>query len=358
MKSNFTKLVLGAITAASIAMSGSAQAQKANWSMATPWGGGVFLEEAKRYTNMVEKLTDGRVKITVFPAGTLGKALKVTDSVKAGVAQAGHNWMGYDWGIDKTTVIFGGYVGGLTEEEYFLWLYRAGGAELWQKYRMEKFGVVSIPCGIFPAEVFLHSKKKVTNLAEYKGIKQRTAGAWAEVGGQLGATTVILPGAEVYAALERGVIDATEWSGPSANEPVGFHKIAKYIIFPGVHQPGATQECEFNKAAWNKISPKDRELITIAGRFQTFDSWTGHAYKDLGAYRRFEKSGNTMLRLEQSFIDTAQKVGNEWADKVAASNPTFKEVLNHQRKFQMEMTDYPKMRTAPGARTAIGKILK
>ena len=358
MKSNFTKLVLGAITAASIAMSGSAQAQKANWSMATPWGGGVFLEEAKRYTNMVEKLTDGRVKITVFPAGTLGKALKVTDSVKAGVAQAGHNWMGYDWGIDKTTVIFGGYVGGLTEEEYFLWLYRAGGAELWQKYRMEKFGVVSIPCGIFPAEVFLHSKKKVTNLAEYKGIKQRTAGAWAEVGGQLGATTVILPGAEVYAALERGVIDATEWSGPSANEPVGFHKIAKYIIFPGVHQPGAAQECEFNKAAWNKISPKDRELITIAGRLKTFDSWTGHAYKDLGAYRRFEKSGNTMLRLEQSFIDTAQKVGNEWADKVAASNPTFKEVLNHQRKFQMEMTDYPKMRTAPGARTAIGKILK
>lgn len=316
--------MIGAVAATGVAaVATAAHAQKATWSMATPWGGGVFLEEAKNYAKLVNEATEGRVTINVFPAGTLGKALKVTDSVKSGVAQAGHNWMGYDWGIDKTTVIFGGYVGGLNEEEYFLWLYRAGGAELWEKYRMEKFGVVSMPCGIFPAEVFLHSKKKVTNLADYKGIKQRTAGAWAEVGGSLGATTVILPGAEVYAALERGVIDATEWSGPSANEPVGFHKIAKYIIFPGIHQPGATQECEFNKAAWDKISERDQKAIRNVSRLHTFDSWTGHAYKDLFAYKRFEKSGNTMLRLEQSFIDTAQKAGNEWADKVAAENATF-----------------------------------
>ena len=223
---------------------------------------------------------------------------------------------------------------------------------------MESFGVVSIPCGIFPAEIFLHSKKKVTNLAEYKGIKQRTAGAWAEVGGSLGATTVILPGAEVYAALERGVIDATEWSSPSVNEPVGFHKIAKYIVFPGVHQPGATQECEFNKAAWGKISPRDQKLIELAGRLRTYDSWANTAYNDLGAYRRMEKGCNTMLRLDDEFINTAQKAGNDWADKVAATNPKFKEILNHQRQFQMDMSVYSKMRTAPGARTAIGAILK
>ena len=82
-------LVVGAVAAAGIAVtSGAVHAQKANWSMATPWGGGVFLEEAKRFTDMVKEFTDGRVNITVFPAGTLGKALKVTDSVKSGVAQA------------------------------------------------------------------------------------------------------------------------------------------------------------------------------------------------------------------------------------------------------------------------------
>jgi TRAP-type mannitol/chloroaromatic compound transport system substrate-binding protein len=358
MKSTFKTLATGAAVGAGMMLAaGSAHAQ-AKWSMAAPWGGGAFLEDAKKFAASVKDMTEGRVDITVFPAGTLGKALKVTDSVKSGVAQAGHNWMGYDWGIDKTTVIFGGYAGGLTEEEFMLWLYEAGGAKLWAEYRMEKFGVVSMPCGVFPSEVFLHSKKKVTNLADYKGLKQRTAGAWAEIGGNLGATTVILPGAEVYAALERGVIDATEWSSPSVNEPVGFHKIAKYIIFPGIHQPAAVQECEFNKAAWGKISKRDQHLITTTARLATFDRWRYHAYRDLAAYKRFEKSGNTMLRLEPEFIKAAQAAANEWADKQVAGNAWFKKMLNHQRKFKQEMAVYSKMRAAPGTHRAIGKVLK
>lgn len=356
MKSNFKKLAVSALLGASLAVSGGV-AKAVDWSMAAPWGGGAFLEDAKTFAATVKLLTEGRVNITVFPAGTLGKALKVTDTVRSGVAEAGHNWMGYDWGIDKTTVIFAGYAGGLTEEEFMLWLYEAGAAELWEEYRMEKFGVVSIPCGIYPAEVFLHSKRKVTNLADYEGLKQRTAGAWAEIGGTLGASTIILPGAEVFAALERGVIDATEWSSPSVNDPVGFHKIAKYIIFPGIHQPAAVQECAFNKKAWDAISARDRQLIRIAGRLSTFDHWRNHAYKDLGAYRRFEKSGNTMLRLEPEFIKTAQAAANDWADKQAEGNPWFKKMLNHQRQFQMDMQDYPKMRDGPGTRQAIGKIL-
>ena len=147
--------------------------------------------------------------------------------------------------------------GGLNPEELMIWLYQAGGAELWFEYRMDQFGVASIPCGIFPTEIFLHSKKRIQTLEDFKGVKLRTAGAWAEIAGGLGASTVILPGAEVYPALERGVIDATEWSSPSVNVPSGFHKIAKYVIMPGVHQPGATQECVFNLDAWNRISEGD-----------------------------------------------------------------------------------------------------
>ena len=77
----------------------------------------------------------------------------------------------------------------------------------------------------------------------------RTAGAWAEIAGRLGASTVSLPGSEVYSALERGVIDATEWSSPSVNLPSGFHKIAEYIIFPGFHSPGGMMECPINLKA-------------------------------------------------------------------------------------------------------------
>ena len=224
--------------------------------MATPWGGGVLLEEMKQFAAKIKDATEGHVNITVFPAGTFGKALKVTDSVKSGVAQVGHNWMGYDWGIDKTTVIFGGYVGGLNEEEFSFGfakrVVRSSGRIGWNDSALYQCHVV------FSQRKFSPPKKKVTNLEEYKGIKQRTAGAWAEVGGSLGATTVILPGSEVYPALERGVIDATEWSSPSINEPVGFHKIAKYIIFP-VSISLAQLECEFNKKAWDSL--EERETV-------------------------------------------------------------------------------------------------
>ena len=116
MKSKLKNLAISAAVGTSLVAAGGA-AKAVEWSMAAPWSGGAFLEDAKEFAEMVKFMTEGRVNITVFPAGTLGKALKVTETVKSGVAEAGHNWMGYDWGIDKTTVIFGGYVGGLNEEE-------------------------------------------------------------------------------------------------------------------------------------------------------------------------------------------------------------------------------------------------
>ena len=177
---------------------------------------------------------------------------------------------------------------------------------------MDQFGVASIPCGIFPTEIFLHSKKRIQTLEDFKGVKLRTAGAWAEIAGGLGASTVILPGAEVYPALERGVIDATEWSSPSVNVPSGFHKIAKYVIMPGVHQPGATQECVFNVDAWNRISEGDRELLKLAGKLGVLDSWARYAYKDIAALKEFDKAGNELVLLDDEFVSTA----NEAAQRV------------------------------------------
>ena len=131
--------------------------------------------------------------------------------------------MGYDW-HDKTTVIFGGYVGGLNEEEFSFGFTKLVAQKLWEEYRMQMIRRCINAMAFFPAEIFLHSKKKVTNLEEYKGISNARRAHGREVGGSLGATTVILPGSEVYPALERGVIDATEWSSPSMNEPVGATK--------------------------------------------------------------------------------------------------------------------------------------
>ena len=337
-----TKLKTAISAAFGVALAASASNVTAaqQWSMATSWGGGPFLEEdAKGFARLVEQLTAGRIKIQVFPGGTLGKALKVSDTVKSNVAQVGHSWMGYDWGIDKATVVFSGMAGGLNPEELMLWLYQGGGAELTHQYRMEKFGVASVTCGVFPTEIFLHSKKKIQTVADFQGLKMRTAGAWAEIAGSMGASTIILPGAEVYPALERGVIDATEWSSPSVNLPSGFHKIAKYIITPGVHQPGAVQECVVNKEVWEGLSEGDRELIKLAGRLNTLDSWGRYAYRDIAALAEMRKAGNEFVQLSPEFIKAAAEASAKWSDAQAADNEWFKKALDHRRAFQKSMEE-------------------
>ncbi len=334
------KWAIASALAAALVAAPLAGTAEENWSMATAWGGGPFLEkDAKGWATLVEKLTEGRIKIQVFPGGTLGKPLKVTDTVKSNVAQVGHTWMGYDWGVDKTTVIFAGMAGGLQPEEMIMWLYEAGGADLQFEYRKEVFGVASIPCGIFPTEIFLHSKKRIETLEDFQGLKMRTAGAWAEIAGNLGASTVILPGAEVYPALERGVIDATEWSSPSVNLPSGFHKIAKYIIMPGVHQPSAVEECIINMDAWNRISEGDRELLKLAGKLTVLDTWMNYAYNDMAALDEMRANGNEFVKLSPEFIKAANAAAAKWSDEQAAQSAWFKRALDHRRAYQKQVQE-------------------
>jgi TRAP-type mannitol/chloroaromatic compound transport system substrate-binding protein len=257
MKKQFIALLGGAAMIASLPL--ASQQDEKKLSMATAWGGGPLLEmSAKGWAERVEFGTNGAIKVEVFPGGTLGKALKVTNAVRNGVADVGHNWAGYDWGIDRTAVLFGGYAGSPPIDVFMLWYTKGGGSELLMEWRMEKFGVASFICGSVTREIFMHSHKKVQTLDDFKGMKIRTSGAWAEIAQSLGASTVILSGSEVYPALERKVVDGIEWGTPWMNKSGGFYKAAEYIIVPGIHQPAAFQECLVNKKVWSKLSNHDR----------------------------------------------------------------------------------------------------
>ena len=146
-----------------------------------------------------------------------------------------------------------------------------------------------------------------------------------------------MPGAEVYPALERGVVDAIEWSSASVNLPSGFHKIAKYIIMPGVHAPGGPIECAFNLDAWERISDRDREMIKLAGKLMVLDSWARYAYRDIYALEEMREAGNEFVLLDSEFIRVAVKAAEEWENEEASKNAWFKRALDHRRAFQKDM---------------------
>tara|TARA_Y100001949_G_scaffold70649_1_gene59876 strand:+ start:159 stop:1208 length:1050 start_codon:yes stop_codon:yes gene_type:complete len=309
-------------------------ADKHKFKMATSWGGGPLMEiGAKAFAENVKRMSNGRIQIEVFPSGTLGPGLKVSETVKNGVADMGHTWIGYDWGKDKTAVLFGGYAGSSDTEKMLHWLYRAGGAELQREFRDQKFGLISMPLFVRTSEVFLHSRKPVKTLKDLQGLKLRTAGAWLEISKGMGASPVTMPGGEVYTALERGTIDATEWGTLYENKSPGFHKVTKYVIIPGVHQPTAPFELLINKKAWGKLSKEDKKLVEDAAFMTTMNSWLTIGDEDAKALEFFKSKGNEIIELAAEVQYEGREAGVKWAEGVAKENAYFKKILDHQLAY-------------------------
>ncbi|AKO52445.1 C4-dicarboxylate ABC transporter substrate-binding protein [Marinobacter psychrophilus] len=305
-----------------------------NFKMATGWAGGPLSTiGAQAFADNVEQISNGRIKVQVFTGGALGNALKVSETVKNGVAEMGHTWMGYDWGKDSTTVLFGGYAGSPDSERMLHWLYQGGGVELQREFREEKFEVISFPLFIRTAEVFLHSRKPVKTLEDLQGLKLRTAGAWLEMSASLGAAPVTTPGGDVYPMLERGAIDATEWGTPWENISPGFHKVAKYVIIPGIHQPVAPFELVINKTAWGTLSDQDKQAVETAAKLTTLNSWLRIGQEDAKAMKFYVAEGNEIIELDPEVQFKAQEIAKTWAEKQATDNEWFARVYKNQQEF-------------------------
>lgn len=314
----------------------SAQTKTFKWRLSTAWPTGIplFTDMAKVLPDVVKKMSGGRMVIDIFPSGAIAPPLEGVDAVRRGVCQMAHTWPGYDIGIHPATCLLGGYAGSPNSEVMIHWLYSPDGYKLWQQFRLEKFDVISFPGGLRPTEVFAHSHKPIRTLADLKGIKFRTVGAWADILPKLGASVITLPGGEVLPALERKVIDATEWACPGENLPMGFHEVAKYVIIPGVHQPSAPFEFVINKKAWEELPEDLKSIIEEAAKITTLMSWTKIGILDMGAMEVFKKKGNVIIELAPEVQAAAYKLGREWADAHAAKDAWFKKILDSQRKFE------------------------
>lgn len=326
-----------------------ASADTMSWRMTTPWSGGPLLErDAQGFADWVEKLTDGRITIEVFPGGTVGSPLRVTNSVRSGVAQVGHNYINYDYGSGAATSVLAGHSSGMTPEEFMLWMYEGGGAELYEEYRQDKFGVVGLPCSIVGTEIFLHSNKRIETLEDFQGVRLRTSGAWAEIASRLGASTIVMAGGDIYSALERGVIDAAEWANPEQNIPTGFHEVAQYVVVPGIHQSGGVNECLINNDTWNSLSEGDQDTLRLAAKLNMFDTYLDSTYNDIDAFQQYIDGPNEIVRLDQTFIDAVMEETKLWEDENAAKDEWFSRIIESQREFKEKMKLWPQYRMPIG----------
>ncbi|HAC63227.1 MAG TPA: ABC transporter substrate-binding protein, partial [Cyanothece sp. UBA12306] len=143
------------------------------------------------------------------------------------------------------------------------WLYRGGGLEAMHKLYAD-FNVINFPAGNTGAQMGGWFKKEVKSVGDLKGLKMRIPGLGGKVMSSLGVNVQVLPGGEVFLALDTGAIDAAEWAGPYDDEKLGLNKAAPYYYYPGWWEPGPTLEVQVNRTAWDKLPQEYQEIFKTA----------------------------------------------------------------------------------------------
>jgi TRAP-type mannitol/chloroaromatic compound transport system substrate-binding protein len=313
--------------------------EKIRWKMVMPWSKGLlFYDIASHFCDSVRLASAGRLDIKPFSAGELVPAMETFDAVSQGTAQAGHDWPGYWKGKNEAFVAFASVPFGLDGEGYNIWLYEKGGAEMMNDL-YGQFNMVALPGGQCGQEMGLFSNKKATSMADFKGMRVRTPGWYMDIMNNLGASVSPLPGGEIYLALERGVIDAAEFSSPAINYPMGFDEITKYVIQPGVHQPGIQCALFFNKEAYDKLPDDLKWIINIAAMETQLWSYNWVNGLNAEAIRLFKKKVE-IVKMDKETLIEFRKVTKTYLDGLKEKYPDVKKVLDSQEEFLESFADW------------------
>ena len=212
------------------------------WRMATSWPTSLdtILGGAKTISQRVSEMTNGRFTITPFAAGEIVPGLQVLDAVQTGTVQCGHTASYYYIGKNPALAFGTAVPFGLDAQQQNAWLYHGGGLEAMQKLYTD-FGVINFPAGNTGTQMGGWFKREVNSVADLNGLKMRIPGLGGEVMSRLGVNVQVLPGGEIYLALERGAIDAAEWVGPYDDEKLGLDQAAQFYYYPGWWEPASAR---------------------------------------------------------------------------------------------------------------------
>ena len=323
----------------------SLEQKQYNWRLVTAWpknypGLGMAPE---RIADLVEEMSNGQMKITVYGAGEQVPAFGVFDAVSSGSHQMGHSG-GYFWkGKVPAAQFFTGVPFGLTADEINAWTNRGGGLELWREI-YEPFNIYPIPAGNTGTQMFGWFNKEINSLEDIKGLKMRIPGIGGEVLKRAGGIPVTLPGGELFTALQTGVIDATEWVGPYNDLTFGFQQTAKYYYYPGWHEPGSMLELLINKDAWDSLPKHLQVIIETASKAVNQDILDEYTARNNKALRELvDVHGVELRRLPDDVIAEFKIIANEILEENASQDETVKKVYQSYLKFKNEVSAYHKV---------------
>ena len=316
---------------------GSAE-QIFKWKLVTTWPPNfpVFQEGVERFAQDVRKMSRGRLDIKVFAGGELVPPLQTFDAVSQGTVQMGHGAAYYWAGKVPAAQFLSAVPFGMTAKGMHSWLYSGGGLEIWREL-YQPFALVPFPMGNTGVQMGGWFNKRIDSVSDLKGLKMRIPGLGGKVLAKAGGTPVLLAGGEIYTALERGTIDATEWVGPFHDQRLGLYRAAKYYYYPGWHEPGTTLELIVNRKAWDELPEDLQTIIRIAAMATNLWQYSQFETLNLKALRELKEQQNVqVLPFPDDVLIELRRLTEEAMDEQAAKDPQFKRVYEAYRSFRAD----------------------
>ncbi|RVK27412.1 twin-arginine translocation signal domain-containing protein [Sinorhizobium meliloti] len=301
----------------------------------------IFHEFALDFAKKVNDMTGGDLKIEVLPAGAVVPAFGLLDAVSEGTLDGGHGVMVYHYGKQTALALWGSGPGFAMDANMMLaWHKYGGGRDLLAKlYESIGANVVSFPYGPMPTQPLGWFKKPVAKAEDLQGLKFRTVGISIDVFTGLGAAVNALPGGEIVAALDRGLLDAAEFNNASSDRLLGFPDVSKVCMLQGYHQNAETFEILFNKGKFDGLPDQMKAIISNAVDAASADM----AWKAIDRYSTDYREMQTadqvkFYKTPEAILKRQLEVYDEVVKKKSAENPVFKEVLQSQIAFAERAT--------------------
>lgn len=312
------------------------------WKMVTTWPANfpVFQEGAQRFADNVEIMSNGRMQIHVYAGGELVPPLGVFDAVSQGTVEMGHGSPYYWAGKVPEAQFFSSVPFGLTAKGMHAWLYHGGGLELWREV-YEPFNVVPFPMGNTGMQMGGWFKKKINSMADIQGLRMRIPGLGGKVLKKAGGNPVLMAGSEIYTALERGTIDATEWVAPFHDLRLGLNRTARYYYYPGWHEPGTMFELIINTNKWNTLPTDIQQIIETAATATGIQIYAEMEYKNEIALREIMASQNIeLLEFPEEVLLRFRQLTKETLEEEAAASPKFKKIYEAYLQFSQDYSNW------------------
>ena len=309
------------------------------WDMATSWPRGLdtIFGGAEVFAEAVGVMTGGKFTINPREAGELVGGLEVLPSVQEGGVKAGHTASYYYIGKTPVTAFGTALPFGLTYRQQNAWLYEGGGLETMQGLYADKFNMIQFPAGNTGTQMGGWFNKEIASVSDLQGLKMRIPGLGGKVMEKLGVLVQVLPGGEIFQALQTGSIDATEWVGPYDDTKLGFDEVAKFYYFPGWWEPGPTLEVQFGLDEWNNLPEEYQAIIEAAAYTANSTMMARYDVQNPAALQSIIDNPNvTILPFPDDVMEASNEASDELFSELSSQDADFASVFADWSKFRQD----------------------